>query len=61
MFQPGQRVEWLYESRKGYGYRWWVPATVVKVNRVKVTIDALLERGGTKRISVHPEKLRSKE
>lgn len=59
-FVPGQSVEWLFTTNKGYGYSWWVPATIVKVNKKKVTIDAQLTAGGTKRVSVLPEKIRSK-
>ncbi len=54
----GQKVEWLFEARGGYGYRWWVPAVVVKVGAAKVTINALKADGTTKRISVSPESLR---
>lgn len=58
MFTPGQKVSWLHETRGGYGYRWWVPATVVKVGPKRVTIDAELEKGGTKRVFVKPELLK---
>lgn len=57
-FQPGQAVEWRFEGRMGYCPSWWVPATVVKVGRKRVTIDALRTNGTTKRISVTPERLR---
>jgi hypothetical protein len=57
-FTVGQRVEWHYEARGGYGYCGWVPAQVVKVTAKRVTIDAELSKGGTKRVSVKPEKLR---
>lgn len=57
-FATGDRVEWLYETSKGYGYRQWVPATVVKVCRKKITIDALKLDGTTKKISVDPSRLR---
>lgn len=57
-FRPGQSVEWLHEPRGGYGYRWWIPATVVSVGPKRVIIDAKLSTGGTKRVSVNPEKLR---
>lgn len=60
-FQLGQAVEWKFESRKGYGYSWWVPATVVKVCRKKITIDALRMDGTTKRISVTPDRLRHRK
>lgn len=60
MFTPGQSVLWWMESRRGYCPAWWVPATVVKVGRKRVTIDAQLARGGTKRVSVQPERLKAK-
>jgi hypothetical protein len=58
VFRPGDAVAWLYEARGGYAYSHWVPATVVRVGARKVTIDAQLLRGGTKRIAVDPVKLR---
>lgn len=57
-YQPGQQVEWLHEARGGYGYRWWVAAVVVKVTAKRITIDAELQNGGVKRVSVTPERLR---
>lgn len=54
----GLRVEWLHTPRGGYGYTFRVPATVVWVERKRVTIDAQLARGGTKRVRVDPANLR---
>jgi len=55
----GERVEWMYESRKGWGYRWWVPAVVIRVGPKRITIDAEFVNGGEKRrIAVNPERLR---
>jgi hypothetical protein len=59
-FIPGQEVEWRFVTRKGYGYSWWVPAVVVAVNTKKVTIDAKLQSGGTKRVAVFSKNLRPK-
>jgi hypothetical protein len=56
----GQRVEWRMEHNKGWGGAWWVPAVVVSVGRVRVTIDAYLSRGGTKRVAVQPDRLRGR-
>jgi TolB-like protein len=58
-YTPGQRVEWLHEPRGGYGYARWVLATVVRVTRRRIVIDAQLVGGGTKRIAVDPARLRT--
>jgi len=58
---PGQAVTWLYVPRGGYGFVCPVPATVVSVSAKRVTIDAALRRGGTKRISVKRENLRPRD
>lgn len=58
---PGQLVDWLYEPRGGYGYRWWVPATVVRVGPKMIVIEANLSSGGTKRVRVTPDRLRSRK
>jgi len=55
---PGTKVLWWMESRRGYCPSWWVPATVVKVGPKKITIDAELTKGGTKRIAVTRERLK---
>jgi len=57
-FNIGQRVEWLYESRGGYGYRYWVPSVIVRICQKRITIDAQLVNGSAKRISVSADKLR---
>ena len=57
-YKVGDSVEWLYEMRGGYGYRWWVKAVVLKVNRKKITINALRTDGTEKVLSVDPGKLR---
>jgi len=54
----GMKVEWLYETRKGWGYRYWVPAEVLKVCRSRIRIAACLAAGGSKIINVKPESLR---
>ncbi len=59
-WEAGQVVEWLYEPRGGWGYRWWVPATVVNVGRSRVTISTTKRDGETKLVSVKPENLRAK-
>lgn len=66
---PGQLVEWLHESRGGYGYRSWVYAKVVRANRVKVTIEVTQTRAGGRELAepravvkrVLPEKLRPRK
>jgi hypothetical protein len=55
---PGETVTWLHEQRGGYGFIIPVPATVVRATAKRVTIDAALRDGGTKRVTVKPEKLR---
>jgi hypothetical protein len=57
-FVVGEHVIWSHVPRGGYGYVWSVPATVVRVGRVRVTIDAALDGGGTKRIVVAASSLR---
>jgi len=59
-FQEGDKVLWLYTQPAGWNLSWWVPATVVKVTPKRITIDAALAKGGTKRVSVKPEKLKGK-
>jgi hypothetical protein len=56
--QSGERVTWLYESRGGYGYVTPVPATVVRVSAQRVTIDAALKNGGSRRVSVKRANIR---
>lgn len=56
-FAPGDAVTWTHVPRGGWGYVWRVPARVVSVGRKRVTIDAALRRGGTKRVSVTPGSL----
>ncbi len=60
-WQPGQAVEWKYTTSKGWGYTWWIPATVVRVTRCRVVIDADLEAGGTRRINVTAARLRNRQ
>ena len=59
-WMPGQQVEWLYECRGGYGYRYWVPAVVVRVTVKRVTVIAQLRDGGSRQVSVKPDRLRIK-
>ena len=58
---PGDRVTWLREHRGGYGYVTPVPAIVARVASKRVTIRAQLAAGGTKTVSVHPDRLRPRE
>lgn len=51
---PGQQVIWRHWTRGGWGYLEKVPATVVRIGKSRVTIDAAKAGGGTKRISVMP-------
>lgn len=53
-----QLIEWLYEPRGGYGYRWWIPGTVVRVGDKRITIKVKLINGDEKLVSVNPKKLR---
>lgn len=57
-FAAGQSVEWLYEQRGGYGFRWWVPAVVLRVTTKRITIEAKLASGGARVVSVKPDRLR---
>lgn len=54
---PGDKVTWRHVPRGGYGYIFYVPATVVNATARRVIIDAQLKRGGTKRVSVRRENL----
>jgi hypothetical protein len=60
-FAAGDRVTWMREARGGYGYVMPVPAVVVRVNRVRVTIRARLAAGGSKLVSVTPSRLRPRD
>lgn len=51
---PGLRVLWRCFPRGGYGYSLFVGAKIVKVGRRRITIDAELRHGGTKRTCVAP-------
>lgn len=44
---PGDAVTWRFESRGGWGYVFFVPAFVVKVNAKRVGIAALYSDGET--------------
>jgi hypothetical protein len=60
-FAQGQPVTWYYTPRGGWGWEIPVRATVVKVNKKTVTIDAELEKGGSVRRNVKPDKLKVKQ
>lgn len=57
--KSGDKVLWLYTQPTGWRLSGWVPATVVKITAKRVTIDAELKHGGTKRVSVHPERVKA--
>lgn len=59
-FQIGEAVTWLHQPKGGYGYVIPVNATVVKVGKCQVQIDAELKDGGTKRTFVLPLNLRKR-
>ena len=48
----GDTVIWMHKPRGGYGYMIPVPATVVRIYRVNVLIEAKLKDGGTKIVTV---------
>lgn len=56
-YKAGDKVLWLFTARGGWNPSWWVPATVVKVNTKRITIDAERKDGTSKRVSVKPERL----
>ena len=56
--KPGDQLTWLHEQRGGYGFITPVHVTVRSIGRVKVCVEAPLARGGTKPVSVSPDKLR---
>lgn len=53
----GENIWWLHTPKGGYGYSYYVPAMVVKVNKVKVTIAAKKRDGSYKVIRVMPNTL----
>jgi len=57
MFTIGQEVTWLHAPKGGYGYQFKVPATVVRIGKKRITIDAKLGDWKEKRIHVKPENL----
>ena len=40
-YSPGQEVTWRYETNRGWGYVFFVPAYVVKVGPKRIGIAAL--------------------
>lgn len=59
--KAGDKVSWLYTSPRGWNLAAWVPATVVKVTKKRVTIELEYKAKGVKRHSVCPDKLRQDE
>lgn len=62
-YHAGEQVLYLHTDWRGWNpkldlFGRWVPATVVKTTAQRVTIDAALETGGVKRVSVKPERLK---
>jgi hypothetical protein len=57
MMQPGEAVIWNRVAAGGYGFSEHVPAVIVRVTGRKVTIDAALDAGGSKRVSVDPKNI----
>jgi len=55
-FSPGDKVEWHTESEECDSL--WVPATVIKLGRVIVSIDAMMQDGSSRTAHVLPEDLR---
>lgn len=53
----GENLWWLYTPRGGYGYSYYVPAMVAKINKVKVTIAAKTKDGDWKIVRVMPNTL----
>lgn len=56
--EPGMAVTWLLTLRGGYGYVRHVPATVVRVGRKRITINAEKAVGGSAIVTVSPNHLR---
>ena len=55
--KPDMPVIWTRKLRGGYGYVERVLAIVQKVGAARVTIEAPLKHGGTKHVSVTPDRL----
>lgn len=58
MFEPGDKVLWLFTSSRGWNEQKWVRSTVVKTTPKRVVIDIELNQGGTVRRTVKPELLK---
>ncbi len=54
----GQLVYWHYETRRGWGANWWVPATIQKLGSKRIQIAAELKSGGVKLVWVRADKLK---
>lgn len=61
MFAVGQKVLWHFETTRGWGADFHVPATAIKLGRKRVRIAAELKKGGTQEVWVTPEKLKAKD
>lgn len=57
-YQPGDRVSWHMTARQGYCPSWWVPAVVVRATAKRVTIDAYMRDGSTRRRCVTPDRVK---
>ncbi len=58
LIRGGDALTWEHVPRGGYGYVHPVHVTVIAVGRVRVRVEAPLQRGGTKLVWVTPEALR---
>jgi hypothetical protein len=58
MFESGQKAEWLYSPRGGYGYQWWIPVVIVEVKGKRTVVRVKKVDGSEVMRSVKTEKLR---
>lgn len=56
-FLPHDRVIWRRVASGGYGFAEYIPAVVVRVGNKRVTVDADLYNGDTKRVAVRAANL----
>ncbi len=56
--KPGMRLTWMHTQRGGYRFVQPVPVVVQWIGGKKVRVEAALRYGGSKSVSVTPDKLR---
>ena len=60
VFYIGQPVLWHYETHKGWGASWWVPAIIIKIGPKRIQIAAELRNGGNKAVWTRQDKIEAR-